>query len=182
VIVTDTNWPNQSQPQPPQAPQPKPKKPIYKRVWFWLPVIAGLFLAFGAMGGGDDGSDAKTDTAASSEAKSTDKAAKKADEKKAEEEPAEDARPTERLVLEKDYKFTTDDFSPMVKGTVTNNSDKPVKVAVMITFNAYDDSGANVGTCTDSTESIDANGKWKFKALCDTDDVAKVKFKDLSGF
>lgn len=95
---------------------------------------------------------------------------------------AEDAKPTERLVLEKGYKFTTDDFSPMVKGTVTNNSDKPVKVAVMITFNAYDDSGANVGTCTDSTESIDANGKWKFKALCDTDDVAKVKFKDLSGF
>lgn len=180
--MTDTNWPNQSQPQPPQAPQPKPKKPIYKRVWFWLLVIVALLLAFGAMGGGDDGSDAKTDTAASSEAKSTDKAAKKADQKKAEEEPAEDARPTERLVLEKDYKFTTDDFSPMVKGTVTNNSDKPVKVAVMITFNAYDDSGANVGTCTDSTESIDANGKWKFKALCDTDDVAKVKFKDLSGF
>ena len=175
--MTDTNWPNQSQPQPPQAPQPKPKKPIYKRVWFWLLVIVALLLAFGAMGGGDDGSDAKTDTAASSEAKSTDKAAKKADEKK-----AEDAKPTERLVLEKGYKFTTDDFSPMVKGTVTNNSDKPVKVAVMITFNAYDDSGANVGTCTDSTESIDANGKWKFRALCDTDDVAKVKFKDLSGF
>ncbi|MSS44979.1 hypothetical protein FYJ43_02705 [Cutibacterium sp. WCA-380-WT-3A] len=179
--MTQNDWQSQPQQQP-QAPQPKPKKPIYKRVWFWLLAVVVLVVAIGALGNNGDGTDTKTNTTASSEAKTNDKAAKKAESKKAADKPAEETKPTERLVLEKDYTFKKDEFSPMVTGTVSNNSDKPVKLLVTITFNAYDESGANVGTCTDTTESIDANGKWKFKAYCLDGDVAKVKFKELSGF
>ncbi|WCC80219.1 FxLYD domain-containing protein [Cutibacterium equinum] len=180
--MTQSNWNSQSQPQQPQSPQPKPKKPLYKRVWFWLLVIVVLVATVSALTSGGDSTDPTTNAPASGEAKTADKTAKKPEGKKAADKPAVETKPTERLVLEKGYKFVNDEFSPMVTGTVSNNSDKPVKLLVTITFNAYDESGANVGTCTDSTESIDANGKWKFKAYCLDQDVAKVKFKDLSGF
>ena len=44
--------------------------------------------------------------------------------------------------------------------------------------------GANLGTCLANTNTIDAGGKWKFKALCsgDAKEVATVRFKEITGF
>ncbi|NNG20633.1 DUF4352 domain-containing protein [Naumannella sp. ID2617S] len=48
-------YPPQQGMQPPPAPQPKPKKPIFKRVWFWL--LAGLvgIIVISQLSGGGSG-------------------------------------------------------------------------------------------------------------------------------
>ena len=90
-----------------------------------------------------------------------------------------------KLTLDDGWQLTTPDTigAQYVDGYVSNNTDKDITSYVQITFNGYDDSGANVGTCLANTNSVDANGKWKFHAICDFDkNMTTVKFKDLSGF
>ena len=89
----------------------------------------------------------------------------------------------DRLTLDDGWKMdNSNQFMTQVTGTVSNNSDKPVNTYVQITFDALDASGANVGTCLANTNTIDANGKWKFKAGCSGEGITKVRFKELSGF
>jgi uncharacterized protein YcfL len=66
--------------------------------------------------------------------------------------------------------------------TVINNSDKPINGYIQITFSALDASGANVGDCLANANTVDANGKWKFEALCSGNNIETVRFKDITGF
>lgn len=77
---------------------------------------------------------------------------------------------------------TSNPYSTKVTGTVSNNSDKAVDGYIQITFAALDASGANVGDCLANANTVDANGKWKFEAICSGNDIASVRFKELSGF
>ena len=75
-------------------------------------------------------------------------------------------------------------YAIFVTGYVTNNTDKAVDNYVQITFDALDPAGANVGTCLANSNTIDANGKWKFKAMCtgEVSDIETVRFKEITGF
>lgn len=100
--------------------------------------------------------------------------------------PEPEPEPKERLTLDDGWEAVPDEFgySTSVNGYVSNNSDKAITNYVQITFDTYDAAGANLGTCLANTNTIDANGKWKFEAMCfDTnDEIAEVKFKEITGF
>ena len=53
---------NNYQPCPPQQPYPpqqgKPKKPVYKKWWFWVLIVLAVFIFFSALGSSGDSSDA----------------------------------------------------------------------------------------------------------------------------
>ncbi len=104
------------------------------------------------------------------------------------EEATEPAKPEkkERLTLDEGWTTQTDEFGMFttVTGYVSNNSDKAITNYVQITFDTLDAEGANLGTCLANTNTIDANGKWKFEAMCldDASTIAQVRFKEISGF
>lgn len=185
----------QGQPNPQHAqnsggmPPSKPKKPIYKRAWFWIViavVIVGIFAGqSGGLKGGDEqksGSDKAASVPATSQVKEADKSARKPAEKPAAKTTDEDQVKGDLAVL-KGWKLKKDEFSAHVMGYVRNNSDESINNYIQIEFNAYDASGNNTDTCLANTNTIDAHGKWKFDAICSTDPhrVKTVKFKDLTG-
>lgn len=104
------------------------------------------------------------------------------------EEKPEPAKPEskERLTLDEGWATGTDEYGMFTKvsGYVSNNSDKAITNYVQITFDTLDAQGANLGTCLANTNTIDANGKWKFEAMCldDSAEIAEVRFKEISGF
>ncbi len=157
------------------APPAKPKKPWFKKWWVWLLAIIlliGISSALGNKGGGTASAPASQAVGGSASTE----AAKPA---------SSAAKPKEKLTL--DDGWAVDKSNPymlQVNGYVTNNTDKPITTYVQITFDTLDAQGANLGTCLANTNTIDANGKWKFKAICtgEAKDVANVRFKDLTGF
>ena len=51
-----------------------------------------------------------------------------------------------------------------------------------ITFNLYDDSGAQVGTAMANINGLEPGGRWKFKATTFGTQFSKYKINDLTGF
>ena len=90
---------------------------------------------------------------------------------------------TPKLTLDDGWTFdNSNQYATFVDGYVSNNTAKAITNYVQITFNAYDTNGANVGDCLANTNTVDANGKWKFHAICSAAGAATVKFKEISGF
>lgn len=102
-------------------------------------------------------------------------------QKPTEEKPSEPKK--ERLTVDEGWTLDqSNSYMTKVVGTVSNNSDKDIKGYIQVTFSAYDASDANVGDCLANANTVDANGKWKFEAMCSGSDISTVKFKDISGF
>ncbi len=154
------------------APLPKRKKPWFRRWWVWLLAIILIFAIGNALGKG--GSTDST-PAANAPSASTKPAA-----------PAKPAdKPKEKLTLDDGWKVDkSNPYAVYVTGYVTNNTDEAISNYVQITFDTLDAKGANLGTCLANTNTIDANGKWKFKAICmdASKEVSKVRFKEITGF
>ncbi|MBB1501953.1 hypothetical protein H5397_11050 [Propioniciclava sp. MC1683] len=178
--------PGQVPPFPGAQPPPaaKPKKPWFKKWWVWVLavlVLVGIGNALGG-GGGDKAAAPSQSVSTPAPAGSSDAAAPAASEAPAEpaQEPAK-----ERLTLEDGWEIDrSNPFAIFITGYVANNSDRPVDTYVQITFDALDKEGANVGTCIANTNTIDAQGKWKFKAMCtgEAEEIETVRFKDITGF
>ena len=163
---------------PPDAAPPRPKKPWFKRWWVWVLGVVVLAGAANALGGGGAQAPAAQQTAAT-QGQTTAAPAKAGQSTSA---PAQD-KP--KLTLDDGWSMDkSNQFAVYVNGYVTNNTDKAITNYVQITFDALDKAGANLGTCLANTNTIDAHGKWKFKAICTgtADEVAKVRFKELTGF
>jgi len=162
--------------------EPKPAKPWFKRWWVWVLAVIVLGVIGGALGGGaPSAAPAPTQTKPEVELSSPPSSpASSPQSTKAEPEPS-----TERLSLEKGWKVDkSNQFAIFVTGYVRNNSAEPINNYVQITFDVLDSSGANAGTCLANTNTIDAGGRWKFKALCDGEpkEVGKIRFKEITGF
>lgn len=166
-----------------QIPPATPRKPWFKRWWVWAIAAVVLVGAVNAVGGGttsDQNQPASAGTSGASET-STDSTTASTDS----ETSATVEEPTEPLTLDDGWTMDdSDGFAVYVEGYVTNNTDEAVTSYVQITFDALDADGANLGTCIDNTNTIDAGGRWKFKAICldSSDEIAKVRFKDITGF
>jgi hypothetical protein len=85
------------------------------------------------------------------------------------------------LVLHRDtLNGQGNDFSITITGTVENRSGRKLKYA-QITFNLYDEEGAQVGTALANINNLEPGGTWKFKAVgfarCKS-----YKVSELSGF
>lgn len=91
----------------------------------------------------------------------------------------------ENLVLEDGYSGSLDEYGALyyIDGYVKNNSDKDYEY-VQIEFTAYDSEGNTLGSCYDNTSSLEADGRWKFKASCvdETDKIASYKLKEITGY
>lgn len=62
-----------------------------------------------------------------------------------------------------DVKTKSDQFATYVTGVLQNNGAK--KGYVQITIPCYDKDGAKLGDALANVNDIEANGKWKFKAM-----------------
>lgn len=164
----------------------KPPKPWFRKWWVWAVAVVVLIVVarLGSDGTGTTAAQEEAGVAASTATTAPADAATPADK------PADSptsAAPEKKARLTVDDGWTIDDsdgYFTYVRGYVSNNSDKPLTNYVQITFDVLDENGANVGQCFDNTNSIDANGKWKFKAMCTDDDAkdVKVRFKEITGF
>lgn len=69
-----------------------------------------------------------------------------------------------------------------IEGTVKNDSDKKYDY-VQVTYNVYDANGNNLGTCLANNSNLEANGTWKFKAVCsgNASDIASYKLAEITG-
>ena len=70
-----------------------------------------------------------------------------------------------------------------IEGKIQNNRDKEYDY-VQIVFNIFDKDDNMIGTCMDNNSGLNANGTWKFKAICDygTNDVARYELKEITGW
>lgn len=91
----------------------------------------------------------------------------------------------EKLELEDGHYGYSDEYgiSYYIEGYVKNNTDKNYNY-VQISFTTYDSEGNTIGSCLDNNSSLDANGRWKFKAICsgDAKSTASYKLDKLTGY
>ena len=135
----------------------KEKKPVYRKWWFWfiiLLVIAGISgVAFG------DPNANPTSTSTTSNTTT---------------------QTTERFTLV-DSEGSFDGFAYYVTGSIKNNTNRQYSY-VQVTFNLYDEDGAQIGTAMANVNNLEANGTWKFKALGITEEVASYKLMEITGW
>ncbi|MFN9411857.1 MAG: FxLYD domain-containing protein [Pirellula sp.] len=68
-----------------------------------------------------------------------------------------------------------------ITGIVENRRRRKLTYA-QITFNLYDDSGAQVGTAIANINGLEPGGKWKFEAVSFGQEFTKYKISELTGF
>lgn len=135
----------------------KEKKPVYKKWWFWfiiLLVIAGIS---GVVFGDPNANPTSTSTTSNTTTQTT-----------------------ERFTLV-DSEGSFDGFAYYVTGTIKNNTNRQYSY-VQVTFNLYDEDGAQIGTAMANVNNLEANGTWKFKALGITEEVASYKLMEITGW
>lgn len=150
----------------------KNKKPIYKKVWFWIIV---LIVVAGAIGGGNSTSNTKTNQ--STQVNDTSSIEDTKNEVENKEEKKED------LEIVGDITDESDQFATYISGVIKNNTDKKYSY-VQVTFNLYDADGNLIGTALDNVNNLEANGTWKFKAMgiSENGTVASYKISEITGF
>ena len=86
------------------------------------------------------------------------------------------------LTLVSDKK-TTDEYGTIyIEGEIKNNSDKTYSYA-QVTFNLYDEDGAQLGSAMDNINNLEPNGTWKYKAMAySTEEIATYKFIEITGW
>ena len=73
------------------------------------------------------------------------------------------------------------EYGGEITGEVINRRGQKLKY-VQITFNLYDEGGAQVGTALANINGLEPGNRWKFKASTFGTDFAKYQFSELSGF
>ncbi|PID33451.1 hypothetical protein CR969_00660 [Candidatus Saccharibacteria bacterium] len=150
----------------------KNNKAVFKKWWFWLIVVLVVI----ALAGGASQTQIQNQATETEKTTSANSASDNNNTKN------EKGAQKPRLTLDDGWKLKKDQFMTEVVGTVSNNSDEAIDGYIQITFSALDSSGANVGDCLANANTVDAKGKWKFKAFCSGEDIDKVRFKEITGF
>ncbi len=135
------------------------KSQFTKKVWFWVIIV---LVIIGLSSGGNSDSN-KSSSSNNGKTQTTTK--------------------QEALVLEDGHTGSPDEYgiAYYIEGYIKNNTDKEYSY-VQVEFTAYDAEGNTVGSCLDNNSGLDANGRWKFKAICsgDAKQIASYKFKEIS--
>ena len=95
----------------------------------------------------------------------------------------ETAKETKKEYEIENVDIEKDEFSTYVTGVLKNNGGK--KGYVQITVPCYDKDGAKLGDALANVNDIEANGKWKFKAMYmggETPASCDVNKLEVSGF
>lgn len=90
---------------------------------------------------------------------------------------------TDDLELEDGHQGYPDEigFAYYIEGYIKNNRDRDYSY-VQVSFNAYDADGNTVGSCLANNSGLEANGRWKFKAICsgDANSIASYKLDKIT--
>lgn len=153
----------------------KNKKPIYKRVWFWVVVVV-LVLAVAGSRSGDSSNSSSADPGQGAEVQQS---APQGDSTAPTEAPVEEKK--DPLTIEGEVSTEYDGFYTYITGIIKNNTDKD-KSYVQVTFNLYDSSGNLVDAAVDNITNLAAGGTWKFKAIELAEDVASYEFAGIDAW
>lgn len=85
------------------------------------------------------------------------------------------------VLMRKTVSGSTGDFGGSITGVVVNRRSRKLNYA-QITFNLYDESGAQVGSAMANINGLEPGGKWKFDANSFGKDFSTYKFSELTGF
>ena len=89
----------------------------------------------------------------------------------------------EDLELEDGHTGALDEYgiAYYIDGYVKNNSDREFSY-VQIEFITYDSEGNTLGSCIDNNSGLEADGRWKFKAICtgEVDKIDSYKLKEIT--
>ena len=85
------------------------------------------------------------------------------------------------VLMRKSVEGKDGEFGGDITGIVVNRRSRKLGYA-QITFNLYDESGAQVGSAIGNINGLEAGGTWKFKASSLGVNFVKYKFSELSGF
>ena len=92
---------------------------------------------------------------------------------------------TDGVVLEDGHSGSLDEFGTFyyIDGYIKNNTDKDYSY-IGVEFTTYDSEGNTLGTCLDNNSSLEANGRWKFHAICsdDVENIASYKLKEITKY
>jgi hypothetical protein len=95
---------------------------------------------------------------------------------------AEHETDVDGLVLLKDtVEGRQTEFGGEITGTVVNRRNRKLGY-VQITFNLYDESGAQVGSALANINGLEPDGRWNFEANSFGKKFSTYKFSELSGF
>ena len=152
------------------------KKPIYKRVWFWIVIVVVVLAVGGAGLSSSDGDSTAGDTTVASssndvtEADTSDDVASESEEESVE-------YTVENLSIEGDEYG----ISVTISGTFTNLAGKDLSY-VQLSFNLYDSDGAQIDTALANTSNLSAGASWKFEAVSveDIENVADYELVDVT--
>ena len=137
----------------------KNKKPFYKQIWFWIIVIF-VIIGIAASNNDDETSNKNSSTTGTT-------------------------KTTSSLVLEDGHSGAPDEigFAYYIEGYIKNETDNDYRY-VQVTFTTYDSEGNTLGTCLDNNSGLEANGRWKFKAICtdEVDKIASYKLKKITKY
>lgn len=85
------------------------------------------------------------------------------------------------VLMRKTLSGTTSEFGGTITGIVENRRSRKLSYA-QITFNLYDESGAQVGSAMANINGLEPGGRWKFEASSFGTRFSKYKFSELTGF
>lgn len=86
-------------------------------------------------------------------------------------------------LVEHNISDDSNEFAMYIEGKIKNNTEKEYSY-VQVTFKTYDKDGNNLGSCLDNSSALDANGVWKFKAICteSVEEIDKYELDEISGW
>lgn len=91
----------------------------------------------------------------------------------------------DNVVLEDGHTGSLDEYGTFyyIDGYIKNNTDKDYSY-ISVEFTTYDKDGNTLGTCLDNNSSLEANGRWKFHAICvdDVKNIASYKLKEITKY
>lgn len=149
----------------------KNKKPVYKRGWFIALIVVVLLLGIG-MSGDDEETDVQKP---SSEVQQSELD----DDKEQKDEDA--ANIIDGFEIMGDFTYEYDGFSYYIKGKVKNCKGRDLSYA-QISFNLYDEDGAQIGTAFDNISGLKKDGIWKFEAMVLDEDVDSWEFDSMDSW
>ena len=86
-------------------------------------------------------------------------------------------------LLEHSVSDESNQYFMYIEGKIKNNRDRDMTY-VQVTFITYDAEGNTLGTCLDNNSGLQANGTWKFKAICSegVDKIDHYELKEITGY
>ena len=141
----------------------KEKKPVYKRVWFWI--VAVVIVIAASIHGGEDTTNQTKQSATPSST-----------EQKV--QPAQAEKPKYEIL---EQKITKEQYVRYVAGKIKNNSGTE-RGYLQVEINLYDKDNNQVGSTLANVNNLEKDGIWTFKAPILEDEATSYKIKDVTGF